>query len=166
MEKIPMTPEGYAALLAEVEHLKNVERPKISKEIGAAREHGDLRENAEYHAAKERQGLIEARIAELEDRLARAEVIDVARVGGGDEVRFGAYVSLLDLDSGKRLRYRVVGPVEADIKKGAISIHSPLGRALIGRKRGETISVETPSGERSYEILEVSWKPEDDSGGV
>lgn len=153
-----MTPEGHAALLAEVTHLKNVERPKISKEIGVAREHGDLRENAEYHAAKEKQGMIEARIAEIEDKIARADVIDPSTFSG-DKVKFGAYVTLEDTDSGKRVRYRIVGPDEADLKKGTISVTSPIARALIGRRVGDEVTVNAPGGERVYEISEVAWTP-------
>ncbi|GAB4205299.1 MAG: transcription elongation factor GreA [Sandaracinaceae bacterium] len=158
MDKVPMTPEGHAALLAEVTHLKNVERPKISKEIGVAREHGDLRENAEYHAAKEKQGMIEARIAEIEDKIARADVIDPSTFSG-DKVKFGAYVTLEDTDSGKRVRYRIVGPDEADLKKGTISVTSPIARALIGRRVGDEVTVNAPGGERVYEISEVAWTP-------
>lgn len=156
MDKVPMTPESHAALLAEVAHLKSVERPRISKEIGVAREHGDLRENAEYHAAKEKQGLIEARIAEIEDRIARADVIDPSTFTG-DKVKFGAYVTLEDADSGKRVRYRIVGPDEADLKKGTISVTSPLARALIGRKAGDEVTVNAPGGERVYTIVDVGW---------
>lgn len=156
MDKVPMTPESHAALLAEVAHLKSVERPRISKEIGVAREHGDLRENAEYHAAKEKQGMIEARIAEIEDRISRADVIDPSTFTG-DKVKFGAHVTLEDTDSGKKVRYRIVGPDEADLKKGTISVTSPIARALIGRKAGDEVTVNAPGGERVYEIVEVAW---------
>jgi transcription elongation factor GreA len=156
VEKVPMTPEGHAALLAELHRLKSVERPRISKEIGVAREHGDLRENAEYHAAKEKQGLIEARIQELEDKIARAEVIDPSTFTG-DKVRFGARVTLEDVESGKVVEYRIVGPDEADIEKGTISVASPLARALIGREPGDEVTVEAPGGKRTYEITKVRW---------
>ncbi len=151
-----MTPEGYAALKAELERLK-AERPKISREIGEAREHGDLRENAEYHAAKEKQGLNEARIAELEDKLSRAEVIDPTTLDG-DVVRFGAYVTLEDIDSEKELEYRIVGPDEADFSKGTISVTSPVARALIGRSVGDEVRVKVPSGVRTFEIVDVRYR--------
>ena len=156
MERVPMTPEGYAALKAELERLK-AERPKISREIGEAREHGDLRENAEYHAAKEKQGLNEARIAELEDKLSRAEVIDPTTLDG-DVVRFGAYVTLEDIDSEKELEYRIVGPDEADFSKGTISVTSPVARALIGRSVGDEVRVKVPSGVRTFEIVDVRYR--------
>lgn len=156
MEKVPMTPESHAAILVEVQHLKQVERLKISKEIGVAREHGDLRENAEYHAAKDKQGHIEARIAYLEDKIARAEVIDPTTFSG-EKIKFGAYVRLEDGESGKKVRYRIVGPEEADLKQGTISVTSPIARALIGRGAGDEVTVHAPGGERVYEIKEVSW---------
>lgn len=156
MERVPMTPEGHAALLEELTLLKNIERPRISKEIGVAREHGDLRENAEYHAAKEKQGMIEARINEIEDRVSRADVIDPSTLTG-DKVKFGAYVTLEDADTEKKVRYRIVGPDEADLKKGTISVTSPLARALIGREAGDEVTVHAPGGERNYEIIDVSW---------
>lgn len=157
MEKVPMTPEGHAALTEELNHLKTVERPRISKEIGVAREHGDLRENAEYHAAKEKQGMVEARINEIEDKLSRAEVIDPSSFSG-EKVRFGAYVTMEDVDSGKVLDYRIVGPDEADLEKGTISVTSPVARALIGREPGDEVTVNAPGGKRSYEITKVRWK--------
>lgn len=157
MEKVPMTPEGHAALTEELNHLKTVERPRISKEIGVAREHGDLRENAEYHAAKEKQGMVEARINEIEDKLSRAEVIDPSTLSG-EKVRFGAYVTMEDVDSGKVLDYRIVGPDEADLDKGTISVTSPVARALIGREPGDEVTVNAPGGKRSYEITKVRWK--------
>ncbi len=156
MDKVPMTPEGHAALLVEVDHLKKVERPRISKEIGVAREHGDLRENAEYHAAKEKQGMVEARINQIEDSVSRAEVIDPSTFSG-DKVKFGAWVGLEDAESGKKLRYRIVGPDEADLKKGTISVSSPIARAMINRKVGDEVTVNAPGGERVYEIVEVAW---------
>ena len=157
MDKVPMTPQGHAALTEELHHLKSIERPRISKEIGVAREHGDLRENAEYHAAKEKQGMVEARINEIEDRLARAEVID-ASAFSGEKVRFGAFVTLEDVESGKVLDYRIVGPDEADIEKGTISVTSPVARALIGREPGDEVTVNAPGGKKAYEITKVRWK--------
>ncbi len=157
MDKIPMTPEGHVALKEELRHLTDIERPKISKEIGVAREHGDLRENAEYHAAKDKQGLIEARVAEIEDKLSRAEVIDTTTFSG-DVVRFGAIVELEEADSGKAVEYRIVGPEESDIGKGTISVSSPLGRALIGKREGDEVEVRAPGGTRTYEIMAVRWR--------
>lgn len=153
-----MTPEGHAALKRELHHLKTVERPKISKEIGAAREHGDLRENAEYHAAKEKQGLIEARIAELEDKLARAEVIDTSNLNG-TRVAFGAWVTLAD-EEGAEVTYRIVGADESDIEKGTISVTSPMARALINREVGDEVKVNAPGGTRTYEIVDIRWSKE------
>jgi transcription elongation factor GreA len=150
-----MTPEGHAALVAELNALK-AERPKISQEIGIAREHGDLRENAEYHAAKEKQGLCEARIAEIEDKLARAEVIDPSTLGGG-KVKFGAFVELEDMDNGTVVTYRLVGPDESDLKQGKISITSPVARALVGKEVGDEVQVDTPGGVRTYEVSDVRW---------
>jgi transcription elongation factor GreA len=156
MDRVPMTPEGHAALAAELTALK-AERPKISQEIGIAREHGDLKENAEYHAAREKQGLCEARIAEIEDRLARADVIDPATLGG-TKVKFGAFVELEDMDTGKVVTYRLVGPDESDLKQGKISITSPVARALIGKEVGDEVQVETPGGVRNYEVSDVRWR--------
>jgi transcription elongation factor GreA len=150
-----MTPQGHATLLAELNALK-AERPKISQEIGIAREHGDLRENAEYHAAKEKQGLCEARIAEIEDKLARAEVIDPSTLGGG-KVKFGAFVELEDMDNGTVVTYRLVGPDESDLKQGKISITSPVARALVGKEVGDEVQVDTPGGVRTYEVSDVRW---------
>lgn len=157
MDKVPMTPEGHAALTTELNQLKSVERLKISKEIGVAREHGDLRENAEYHAAKEKQGLIEARITEIEDRLARAEVIDSSAFTG-DKIKFGAHVTLEDVDSGKMIEYRIVGPDEANLDKGTISVTSPVARALIGRETGDEVTVNAPGGKKTYEIAKVRYQ--------
>lgn len=159
MEKVPMTPEGHAALKAELNHLKTVERPRISKEIGEAREHGDLRENAEYHAAKEKQGLIEARIAELEDKIARAEVIDTSKLGGS-RIAFGAWVTLLDVDGDSEVTYRIVGADESDLDKGTISITSPLARALINHEVGDEVKVKAPGGLRTYEVVDIRWSEE------
>ncbi len=152
-----MTPDGHAALKDELTRLK-AERPKISAEIGTAREHGDLRENAEYHAAKEKQGIQEARILDIEDKLARAEVIDPASLSG-DRVKFGAFVTLEDIENGKIVTYRIVGPDEADLAKGSISVTSPVARALINREAGDEVKVVAPGGTRAYEIMEVRWVP-------
>ena len=151
-----MTAEGHAAMLDEVKRLKTVERPKIIKAIAEAREHGDLSENAEYHAAKEQQGMNEARVAELEDRLSRAEVIDVTRLSGGS-VKFGAKVTLIDEDTEAKVAYQIVGEYEADAKDGKISITSPIARALIGKSKGDSVEVATPGGGKSYEIVRVSF---------
>lgn len=157
MEKIPMTAGGFESLETELRHLKSVERPAIIKAISTAREHGDLSENAEYHAAKERQSFIESRVMELEDKISRAHVIDVSKLSGKD-VKFGATVKLLDEDTEDKITYQIVGEIEADVKAGRISITSPLGRALIGKKTGDTIEVNTPGGGKSYEILSVKFK--------
>ena len=151
-----MTPEGHAALLEELSALK-AERPAISREIGVAREHGDLRENAEYHAAKNKQGMNEARIAEIEDKLSRAEVIDTSTLSG-ERVAFGAHVELEDLNSGKVVTYRLVGPDESDLELGKISVTSPVARALIGREVGDEVRVKAPGGLRTYEIADIRWK--------
>ena len=153
-EKVPMLAEGHAHLEAELKRLK-AERPEIVEAIEEARAHGDLSENAEYHAAKERQGQIEASIADIEDRLARAMVIDPKTLSG-DKVVFGATVTLIDEDE-KKVKYQLVGQTEADAKVGRISYNSPLGRALIGRQKGEDIEVTTPSGERYYEIAKIEF---------
>jgi transcription elongation factor GreA len=156
MDKVPMTPEGHHALKEELNHLKSVERPKISKEIGIAREHGDLRENAEYHAAKDKQGLIEARIAELEDKIARADIIDTSRLSG-HRVAFGAWVTLGDLETEAEVTYRIVGPDEADLEKGTISVTAPMARAIINREVGDEVKVKAPGGVKAYEIVNVRW---------
>ena len=152
-----MTAEGHAALDAELKHLKSVERPAVIAAIAEAREHGDLSENAEYHAAKEKQSFIEGRVAELEDKLARAEVIDVTKLKG-DKVVFGATVTLIDADTEKEVTYRIVGEDEADISKGKVSIQSPIARALIGKTIGDVVEVATPGGGKSYEIVKVEFK--------
>jgi len=154
-----MTPEGHAALKEELTHLKSVERLKISKEIGVAREHGDLKENAEYHAAKEKQGLVEARIADIEDKIARAEVIDTSRLGGS-RVAFGAWVTLSDLNGENEVTYRIVGADESDLDKGTISITSPMARALINHEVGDEVKVKAPGGTRSYEVVDIRWRVE------
>lgn len=151
-----MTPEGHAALMAELKRLKEVERPKISLEIGVARDHGDLKENAEYHAAREKQSLAEGRIAHIEDRLSRADVIDTAKLSG-TKIRFGAYVKVEDVENGKILAYRIVGPEEADINQGSISVTSPVAKALIGREEGDEVRVHAPGGVKTYEVVEVRW---------
>ena len=155
LEKVPMTAAGYAALEAEVKHLKSVERPRIIKAIAEARAHGDLSENAEYHAAKERQGQVEAQIADIEDRLSRAMVIDPTTLSG-DKVVFGATVQLLD-ENDKPIAYQIVGETEADAKVGRISYSSPLGRALIGRSVGDEVEFSAPSGDKYYEITKIQF---------
>lgn len=156
MEKVPMTAEGHSAMEAEIKHLKTVERPRIIKAIAEARAHGDLSENAEYHAAKEQQGLNEARLADLEDKLSRADVIDTTKLSG-NQVKFGATVTLIDEDTEEKVRYRIVGEFEADASNGKISITSPVARALIGKTQGESAEVATPGGGRYFEIKEVQY---------
>jgi len=156
MDKVPMTSSGHAAMLDEIKHLKSVERPRIIRAIEEARSHGDLSENAEYHAAKEQQGWLEARVAELEDKISRAEVIDISRLGG-DTIKFGATVTLVDEDTDEEARYQIVGEFEADVKQGKISITSPIARALIGKAEGDTVEVMTPGGGKSYEIIKIRF---------
>jgi transcription elongation factor GreA len=156
MEKVPMTAEGYQALDEELKRLKSQERPTAIAAISEARTHGDLSENSEYHAAKERQGWIESRIAEIEDRIARAQIIDVSKLSG-DQVKFGATVSLLDEDTEERARYQIVGEHEADVRLGKISVASPIGRAMIGKETGDVFEVNTPGGVKAYEILKIEW---------
>lgn len=157
MQKIPMTATGYQRLEAELKNLKTVERPSVIRAISEAREHGDLSENAEYHAAKERQGWIESRILELEDKLRRAEVIDVSKLSG-DKVMFGATVVLADEDTDEESTYQIVGADEADIKAGLLSITAPLARALVGKAEGDSVEVTTPGGAKAYEIVSVAFK--------
>jgi transcription elongation factor GreA len=157
MEKVPMTAEGYAALEAEIRHLKSVERPRIIKQIADARTHGDLSENAEYHAAKEQQGITEARVADLEDKLSRADIIDVSKLKG-DQVMFGATVTLLDEDTDGKVKYRIVGELEANVRSGKISITSPLSRALLGKRKKDIVEVSTPGGGKSYKVVKVEFK--------
>jgi transcription elongation factor GreA len=157
MEKVPMTAEGHSAMMDEVKHLKSVERPRIIKAIEEARSHGDLSENAEYHAAKEQQGWTEARVAELEDKLSRAEIIDISKLSG-DTVMFGAKVTLIDEETDEKTSYQIVGEFEADVKKGKISVSSPIARAIIGKKMGDSVEVNTPGGGKSYEIAKVAWR--------
>ncbi|MBI5511392.1 MAG: transcription elongation factor GreA [Deltaproteobacteria bacterium] len=154
---IPMTPSGHARLKEELQTLKSVERPKVIQAIATAREHGDLRENAEYHAARERQSFIEGRIQHLDSVLAVAEVIDPSLLSG-PKVAFGCTVRISNVDTGEEVTYRLVGPEEADIEAGSISISSPLARQLIGRETGDEVQVRTPGGQRNYEVLEVSWR--------
>jgi transcription elongation factor GreA len=157
MEKVPMTAGGYQTLDDELKRLKTIERPAVIGAISEARAHGDLSENAEYHAAKERQGWIEGRIAEIEDKIARAQVIDVSRLSG-EQVKFGATVSVVDEDTEEEARYQIVGEHEADVKGGRISLSSPLSRAMIGKGVGDVVEVNTPGGVKAYEILKVEWR--------
>ena len=157
MEKVPMTAAGHAALADELKKRQAVERPRIIEHIAEARSHGDLSENAEYHAAKEEQSHNEGRINELEDKLARADIIDITKLSG-DTIKFGATVTLIDEDTEKKAVYQIVGEVEADIKKGKISIASPLARALIGKKKGASVEVNTPGGAKAYEVTKIEWR--------
>lgn len=157
IEKNPITPEGAARLRDELHTRKTVERPAITQAIAEARAHGDLSENAEYHAARERQGFNEARIKDIEDKLARAEIIDPSKIEG-DRVAFGARVKLLNTETDEEVVYRILGADEADIKQGSISITAPMARSLLGREIGDEVKVRTPAGERVYEILEVDFK--------
>ena len=157
MDKIPMTAAGYERLTEELKHRQQVERPRIIQQITDARTHGDLSENAEYHAAKEQQSHNEGRIAELEDKLARAEVIDVSKLSG-DTVKFGATVTLVDEDTDEKKVWQIVGEPEADAKKGRISIASPMARALVGKKKGAQVEVVTPNGAKAFEVLKVEWR--------
>ena len=152
-----MTAAGFSLMQAEIKRLKTVERPDVIRAIAAAREHGDISENAEYHAAKEHQSFIEGRMAELEDKVSRADVIDVSKLSGKD-IKFGATVRLSDEDTEQRVTYQIVGEIEADIKKGRLAVTSPLARALIGRSKGESVEVDTPRGAKSYEIIKVSYR--------
>ena len=151
-----MTAEGYQALDEELKRLKTLERPAVIAAIAEARAHGDLSENAEYHAAKERQGWIEGRIAEIEDKIARAQVIDVSKLSGG-QVKFGATVSVVDEDTEEESRYQIVGEHEADVKAGKISVASPIARAMISKEVGDVVEVNTPGGVKAYEILKLEW---------
>jgi transcription elongation factor GreA len=156
MEKIPMTAEGYQALDAELKRLKTEERPAVIQAISEARAHGDLSENAEYHAAKERQAFIETRLAEIEDKIARAQIIDISKLSG-KQVKFGATVQLVDEDSGDKAKYKIVGEDESDVKAGKISITSPIARAMIGKEEGDVVEVMAPGGAKSYEIVKVKY---------
>jgi transcription elongation factor GreA len=157
MNKIPMTLEGYNRLHEELKRLKTIERPNIIKAIAEARDHGDLSENAEYHAARERQGFIEGRIMELEDKTARAEVIDVTKLSG-KVVKFGARVTLADEDTDEEQTFQIVGEDEADVSQGLLSVTSPLARALIGKGKGDNVEVSTPRGAKSYEVVKVAFR--------
>jgi transcription elongation factor GreA len=155
-ERVPMTPKGAAKVREELARLK-AERPKISRDIGTARDHGDISENAEYHAAKERQGMVEAQIKDLEDKMSRCEVIDPARLSG-TRIRFGATVSLSNLETDEKVTYQIVGADEANIDEGTISVSAPLARALIGKEAGDEVTVNLPAGKRTYEVVEVLFQ--------
>jgi len=157
MTKIPLTIEGEAALRKELEQLKKIERPRVVEAIAEARAHGDLKENAEYHAAREEQGLMEARIRDLESKLSNAQVIDIAALGKGDKVIFAATVTIINVDNDESFTYKIVGDDEADIKQGKISYLSPMARALIGKQVGDLVVVHTPSGDVEYELDEVKF---------
>ncbi len=156
MEKVPMTSRGYDALVAEMKTLKSEERPAVIRAIAEAREHGDLSENAEYHAAREKQSFIEGRLKEIEGLMSRADVIDPTKLGGGS-VKFGATVTVVDEDTDEEKTYQIVGETEADIASGLLNIKSPLARALIGKEEGDNVDVMTPGGGRSYEVLKVAF---------
>ena len=156
MDKVPMTAGGYAALEVELKQRQSVDRPRIIEHIAEARSHGDLSENAEYHAAKEEQSHNEGRIAELEDKLARADVIDISKLSG-DTVKFGATVTLADEDTDEEITYQIVGQDESDIKEGRLSITAPLARSLIGKAEGDQVEVTTPGGSKSYEIVTIQF---------
>ncbi len=152
-----MTAEGYGRLEAELKRLKSIERPAVIRQLAEAREHGDLSENAEYHAARERQSFIEGRVRELEDKMGRADVIDVSKLSG-EHVKFGATVTVADEDTGDETTYQIVGADESDVNKGRLSVTSPLARALIGKELGDTAHVTTPGGQKSYEIIALDFK--------
>ena len=156
MTKVPLTARGAEQLREELKRLK-AERPQISAAIGAAREHGDLRENAEYHAAKEQQGLSEARIRDIESKLSNAQIIEVSKLNAGGRVVFGATVHLADAEEGTEMRYQIVGEDEADIKEGRVSVASPVARAMIGKSEGDVVEVSTPGGHQAYEIIAVEY---------
>jgi transcription elongation factor GreA len=157
MDKIPMTPYGMARLTEEVQHLKSVERPNVIAAIAEARAHGDLRENAEYHAAKERQGWIEARIRDIDAKLSHAHVIDVSKMGAQDKVVFGSTVTLVNVDTDQEITYQIVGEDEADLKVNKLSIASPVARGMIGKRVQDVFDVKTPNGVLSYEILRIDY---------
>jgi transcription elongation factor GreA len=157
MNKIPMTADGYGRLEEELKQLKTIERPAIIRAIAEAREHGDLSENAEYHAARERQSFIEGRVLELEDKISRAEIIDVSKLSG-KVIKFGATVTLIDEDTDEKSAYQIVGEDEADIKSKRLAITAPLARALVGKKVGDQVEVTTPGGSKSYEVAKVQFK--------
>ena len=157
MDKEPITVNGLKNLKIELENLKNVQRPKVVEAIAEARSHGDLKENAEYHAAKEQQALIESRVVAINDLIARANVIDVTKIENNGKVIFGSTVKLQDLETDKKITYKLVGQDEANIKKNLIFFKSPIGKALIGREKNDMVTVVTPSGEKNFEILEVEY---------
>ena len=157
MERVPMTIEGFKKLESELQRLKSEERPRIIQAISDARAHGDLSENAEYHAAKEQQGFHVARVADIEDRIGRADVIDTTKLSGST-VKFGATVTLVDEDTDEKVKYKIVGDRAASVRDGKISISSPIARALIGKSKNDTAEVTTPKGARSYQILKIEWK--------
>jgi transcription elongation factor GreA len=157
MDKVPMTQEGYVRLETRLKELKSVERPAVIRQISEAREHGDISENAEYQAARERQSMIEGQILELEDKIARAEVIDISQLSG-KTIKFGAHVTLADEDTDEKTTYQIVGEEEADVEKGRLSVTSPLSRALIGKQTGDSVEVVTPKGSKAYEIVKVRYK--------
>ena len=157
MQKYPMTVEGEAAMKRELEHLKKVERPTVIEAIAEARAHGDLKENAEYHAARDKQGFVEARIADIEAKLSNAQVIDVKTLPKNGKVVFGVTVELLNLDNDQTIEYKLVGEDEADLTQGKISVTSPIARALIGKEEGMSIDIKTPGGQVSYEIIEIKY---------
>lgn len=157
MNKVPITVEGADALRDELKYLKNIERPRITRAIAEARAHGDLKENAEYHAAKEEQGLSEARIRDIEGKLSNAQIIDVKSMPPSDKVIFGATVVLHDTGTEAEVRYRIVGEDEADITKGLLSVSSPIARAIIGKRESDEVEVQTPGGRKEFEILEVLY---------
>ncbi|MEA1989067.1 MAG: transcription elongation factor GreA [Pseudomonadota bacterium] len=157
MEKHPMTKEGADALQAELNKLKKEDRPRITKAIADAREHGDLKENAEYHAAREEQGLVEARVSQIEGALSHAQIIDVTKLKPGGKIVFGATVVVVNLDTDDELTYKIVGNEEADVKQNKISVNSPIARALIGKEEGDEAIVQAPSGNIDYEIVEVQY---------
>ncbi|GAB2654600.1 transcription elongation factor GreA [Arenimonas aestuarii] len=156
--RAPLTTQGAARLREELDHLKSVKRPAVISAIAEARAHGDLKENAEYHAAREQQGFIEGRIQELEYTLSHAQLIDVSTLNAGSRVVFGATVELADCDSGDEVTYQIVGDLEADIKKGLVSVSSPLARALIGKHEGDTVTIQAPAGTRDYDIVAVRYE--------
>ena len=158
MQKIPMTVEGEAALRIELEKLKKEDRPTVIQAIAEAREHGDLKENAEYHAAREQQGFIEGRIQDIESKLSLCQVVDISQMPEGDRVIFGSTVTIINTETDKELKYRIVGDDEADVKAGMISYQSPIARALISKEIGDVVNVHTPGGEVEYEIDDVSYK--------
>ena len=158
MSKVPLTVQGAERLREELKRLKGVDRPKVIQAIAEARAHGDLKENAEYHAAREQQGFIEGRIQDIEGKLSNAEIIDVTKVNAGGKVIFGATVVLSDEDSGNEVTYQIVGEDEADIKAGRISVNSPIARGLIGKLEGDSVTIRTPAGEKQFEVVEVRYE--------